>query len=180
MLQGHLRVAPRHTQDQSVQVGVRPLVGRDLIDHEPIDDLERGQIQVGWLVDQPAGDQVVEAAAEISQEMVLLLLVAGEDHVVAFFDLIDQLDDFRRRILEIIVNDHGDITTTVVQTGHHRIVFTIVPRQIKERDPGVLSGECLTDLGRVVARTGVVDQHHIQLVQVRKLLMQRVHQTSDG
>jgi hypothetical protein len=92
----------------------------------------------------------------------LPLARAAVDDVVAFVELVQELRDLLRRVLQIVVNRYDRLPARSPDPGEQRVVLTVIPRQIEASNTCVEPRELGDPLPAVVAAT-VVDEDELIL-----------------
>src|SRR4030042_4466056 len=95
------------------------------------------------------------------------------DHIIALRPLRDQLYDFRRRVLKIIVDYHRAVTGTMIERAHDRIGLAKIPSQTN-------IGYILASLGYFRAyRVAFVPAAIIHQYELDRLLLQSLRHLFD-
>ena len=77
--------------------------------------------------------------------------------------LADHLPDQLRRILQVSVDHHDDITGRVLEARRQRRLVSEVARQVNHAHARVLVGELIEDLGAAIG-AAVVDEHELEVI----------------
>ena len=114
--------------------------------------------------------------------------------VVAFGELVEEIRDLRRIVLQIAVHGDDDLAAGVVEPGRQGGRLAVVPTQVDADDPWVGLTQLLQDAGRGVAAP-VIDKNRlprlfarlerlrnppVELPQARLLVVQRDNDETSG
>jgi hypothetical protein len=168
----------RYPEKESVDIGKGPLVFDDLVDNLPPKELKTAQVQVFRFAEKPGGHDVVELAAEISQNMMFLFPVLRVHHIETLVRLSDKFSNLLGRVLKIVVDNHGIFPRRVVQSAHDRVMFAEIPPQAKVLY--VLGGFSEPGANSVaVVPAAVIDEDELEVV-IPQFLPGFLHQRADG
>lgn len=156
----HLDVAQvlGRAEDEPADIGEGVGVAHDLFDDELAHDEETCGAQRLGLPDDGFGHLLVDPAAEAAEQVLLGVLVVAVHHVVAFFQLVDQLEYLGGGGLSVVVEAYHVVAGGLAVAGHEGAVLPEVLGEADSLDAGVLGGEAPDDLPHVVG-AAVVDQH---------------------
>ena len=144
-------------EDEAAYVGEGVGVAHDLFDDELAHDEEaRGAERLG-LADDVLGHLLVDPAAEAAEQVLLGVLVVAVHHVVAFFQLVDQLECFAGGGLAVVVEAYHVIAGGLRVAGHEGAMLPEVFGEADSLDVRVLFGELPDGLPHVVG-AAVVDE----------------------
>ena len=158
----------RDLKNKAVDVRIRRARFRDLVDHEPAQASEAAQIKFARLVDHEVGDQIREPTSGVTPPGVFLAFVNAEDDVALLrFGNGEQLHNFGRRILQVVIHGNGVAARHGAQSGQDGVVFAEIARQTEERHRQLaFAGELQGDRFGFIAAAIV---HDDQLVTARDL-----------
>ena len=146
------------TEDKPADVGEGVGVAHDFIDDELAHDEKTCGTQRLGLADDVLGHFLVDPAAEAAEQVLLGVLVVAVHHVVAFFELVDELECLAGGGLSVVIEAYHVIAGGLRVAGHQGAVLPEVFRKADALDVGVCGGEAFDGLPHIVG-TAVVHQH---------------------
>lgn len=146
------------TEYKPAYVGEGVGVAHDFIDDELAHDEEARCAKRLGLADDVLGHLLVDPAAQAAEQVLLGVLVVAVHHVVAFFQLVDQLERFAGGGLAVVIEAYHIVAGSLCVTGHQGAVLAEVFRKADALDVGVCGGEAFDGLPHIVG-TAVVHQH---------------------
>ena len=137
-------------ENEPADVGKWVGVAHDLVDDELAHDKEtRGAQRLG-LTDNVLGHLLVDPGAKAAEQVLLGVLVVAVHHVVAFFQLVDQLERLAGGGLSIVIEAYHVIAGGLRVACHERAVLPEVLGEADSFDVAILLGELPDGLPHVV------------------------------
>ncbi len=145
-------------EDKPADVGERVGVAHDLVDDELAHDKEtRGAERLG-LADDVFGHLLVDPGAKSAEQVLCGVLVVAVDHVIAFFELVNELETFAGGGLAVVIEANHVVAGGLPVACHQGAMLSEVLGEADSLDVAVGSGEVLDGLPNVVG-AAVVYQH---------------------
>ena len=148
------RGAPRQ---QHVDGGEQRLVLRERVPDLGAKRAERAHVARGVDAHRAFHRELGRVRGDGAPERLPLLLGRAVDDVVAFRQLLEELRDLFRRVLQIVVERDDHVMARATDPGEQRVVLAVIAHQVDAAHPRVLSGQPADDVPAPVA-AAVVDE----------------------
>ena len=167
-------------EDEPLHIGVAVFIDEHFVHDETLHGKIARDGELPGFSEHDLGHAVVDDRADVAPGGVLLVGVFGVDHVVALFELFDELPHLVTGGLAVVVEAHHDLPRAVAKPRHDGRVLAEIFCKVDGSDALVVLRHVTQDFKGIV-RGAVVDQHEFRLI-VRHLChraFQLLHDAAD-